>query len=95
MKKLNLDTNALRVDSFQTDSGDGSAGTVFGHVTNNCPTGLGCGTEGDCWSQTCDTFHQTCGGSFTCIRTCQGLTCNYETCGDCNETDQNCTTVCI
>ena len=95
MKKLSLNVDALRVDSFATESADPAPGTVFGHVTAYCPTGLGCGTEGDCWSQTCDTLHQTCNGEFTCIRTCQGGTCDYETCGDCNQTDAHCTTVCI
>jgi hypothetical protein len=33
MKKIRLDTSALRVDSFVTDGVDGRQGTVHGHAT--------------------------------------------------------------
>ena len=54
MKKIRLDVDALRVESFPTAKQDGAArGTVRGH------TGVDCGTE---W-MTCVTER----GEYTCL----------------------------
>ena len=92
MRKLKLDPDALRVDSFDPAEPEGGEGTVFGGQI--APTQLSCaGTCVTCAAScfTCQlSCNQTCGRScfltcqFTCNRTCFGATCELScnlTCG--------------
>ncbi|HEU0052026.1 MAG TPA: hypothetical protein VFQ39_02570 [Longimicrobium sp.] len=96
MKKLRLDMEDLRVESFQTAGGAGlSRGTVRGHATLrhctefvDCTIDFGCGTVGcgtgaaSC-NGTCDA---SCNGSCaSCVATC-GASCN----GTCDATCASC-----
>ena len=74
MKKLRLDLENLKVDSFATTSGTTPAkGTVFGQDTD---VGLTCGAG-------CNTEDLSCGGacSTQCTYVGQGSECEYATCG--------------
>lgn len=69
MKKLKLEMEELRVESFQTEQSAGEEGTVIGHyLTPHCS-----GDNG----YTCD---YSCGGQYaSCIATCG--TCGVTECG--------------
>jgi hypothetical protein len=84
MKKLTLDLDALDVESFPTAAAVENVGTVHGHITLYCS------------DQSCDHCNTlACDSKFEqCMPTLDGLTCMYETCGMCNQTDANCTTYC-
>lgn len=74
MKKLKLDVDGLRVETFEPAAAAGPRGTVMGLVTYSCDYICHelAGT-GDPIQNTCD--HATCAGA-SC-----GFTCNYATCG--------------
>ena len=72
MKKLCLDPETLRVDSFDVDGGDDLRGTVVGHLSRWCSAqGI-----------TCDGVNNTCNNAVTCgnAETCLLYTCGAE-CG--------------
>ncbi len=71
MKKLRLEMDELRVESFATDAAAGEAGTVHGHsYPNAClpPSGSDEPFVDTCGYATCagDTCWQSCGGSCNC-----------------------------
>ena len=70
-KKLNLDLDALSVDSFETDAAADSTGTVHGRTDD----------IGSIEELCADSFQLTCG--LSCGGTCESCsnTCNA-TCGD-------------
>jgi hypothetical protein len=75
MKKLRLDVEALRVESFATGRGGGPAGTVhgFNHTRNNHAT---CGFQNTCVNEL--TCYQTCGDTCKCAVTQPEVSCLYE-----------------
>lgn len=95
MKKLSLTLDNLLVESFATLSEPmPPKGTVRGHITYNGD----CGPSNSCqWCATytdCDTGYTNCGPDcgkdqptqyweVTCLPTCAGNTCDYDTCGAC------------
>ena len=83
---LKLDIEALDIESFEPAQAQEKLGTVHGHVTLYC--------TGD-WD-TCDNCNtMSCDSRFEqCMPTLYGITCEYETCGACNQTDRYCTTYC-
>jgi hypothetical protein len=67
MRKLSLKVDALEVDSFSIDNGEGARGTVRGKdtiITEWC-TGYP-----DCISRRCATPADTCYGSCGCTNGC-------------------------
>lgn len=62
MRKLQLDPEQLRVESFDTGDGTPGRGTVHGYGTPRCDAG----------SNTCDSVNFTCDDANTCL----GDTCN-------------------
>lgn len=80
MKKLKLDLDDLRIDSFDTTPafGERQRGTVVGAAPE---TYYGCNSEGET-CDTCRTCNDTCW--YTCGVSCGG-TCNtcYTNCGTC------------
>lgn len=73
MKKMNLDVEALVVESFETSDVRGERGTVRGHGY----------TDTTCAQRVCTC--PTVGNGFTCADTCQdscGGTCWIDTCGN-------------
>lgn len=95
MRKLRLDMDDLRVESFETSAGESGAGTVRGHeLTVNRVTDR---TSTSCGQVICDRQTvQTCvscgdGCSVTCF-TCPGQAtlCDF-TC----EGEASCATVCV
>lgn len=92
MKKLELNLNSLKVDTFHTDGPETPDGTVFGYVTTFQECGGGtedaqcvAGTHG---GRTCDTtcFARICGCSqfdTDCDQTCPGYVhADYFSCFD-------------
>ncbi len=61
MKKLALNVNDLKVDTFQLDKAEAERGTVNGHMSDAVCTGLPC------------TQLRTC--NFTCEHTCETHVC--------------------
>jgi hypothetical protein len=94
VKKLTLDLDDLQVDSFATiQSPIAHEGTVEGFVTqysqcmsNSCQA---CGTYTACptgytnCEAECSKDVPTQVWEVTCLPTCAGYTCDYETCGAC------------
>ncbi len=90
MKKLRLNLDSLRVDSFQTAPPVSGHGTVRPHeslepepdpvpVTYDCyPTGSGTCAGGTCAAGSCA---YTCGGGCSNVATCGGYTC-WQTCAN-------------
>ncbi|HEX6747923.1 MAG TPA: hypothetical protein VF092_11585 [Longimicrobium sp.] len=78
MKKLRLDLDAIRVDTFTTTRAEGERGTVKGHVCCCCCCPCCC-TGGNSCGGTCDTCLTGCGTCQTCATACG--TC--ESCGTC------------
>jgi hypothetical protein len=89
MKKLRLQLDDLRIDSFETTAAEKPRGTVFGEQCtcwtqcgqNTCP---GCPTcdascNGTCAASCANTCAYTCDDA-SCAGTC-GETCDYS-CGD-------------
>ena len=79
MKKIKLNLDDLKVESFHTtpETGEGREGTVFGLAggdTIPAPTGQ-CLT----WGDTCEIG---CTNEVTCLITC-GVTCDDYTCNSC------------
>lgn len=71
MKKLRLNLDALRVESFQaTSDADLRQGTVHGHFSQNNPAG--------CYKSQVNTCLYTCDDA-TCLASCNG-TCFPYTC---------------
>lgn len=62
MKKLRLEMDALRVETFAIDSAPVGKGTVQGHATLACTRPVQCG---DSEGVTCDG-RVSCGGEVTC-----------------------------
>jgi hypothetical protein len=88
MKKLKLDLDDLRVDSFDTTpaAAAGERGTVHGQYPE---TYRGCNTDEEtcdsCFGSCGDTCGYSCNGTCgTCAESCNG-TCNtcYTNCGSC------------
>jgi hypothetical protein len=96
MKKLTLQLDDLQVESFSTLRDPVTLeGTVRGFITmvgpacisnscdfcatlSDCPDGCGGGSRVD----------PTCAeGVPTCLPTCAGWTCEYDTCGDCHTSE--------
>lgn len=67
MKKIKLDLDDLKVESFDTQPQDASDGEVFGY---QCPTYPGCPT---CDATCPSTCPNTCPN--TCFNTCSGVGC--------------------
>lgn len=95
MKKLTLQVDDLRVESFETVRTEAPRGTVRG----NAPTWY-CSEQIDCtYDYGCETENVSCGGSCngSCVDTC-GASCNgtcaascYGTCeATCNSCDYSC-----
>ncbi len=81
MKKLKLDLDDLKVESFETTPADSrrGGGTLFGYTAapSDCNT---CELAGGLTNQTCgNTCAHTCFG-ITCGNTCAGNTCDDNTC---------------
>jgi len=79
MRKLKLEIDSLDVQSFRTDDGEGTPGTVHGAsgFTSCMSTYYGC-TYTDFEScATCNTCEEqyTCGNWYSCYATCEGETC--------------------
>ena len=73
MRKLKLDPEALKVQSFAVDPARSERGTVHGHVSPGCTPAGACETLFTCYS--CE------GGS------CEGPSCHLDfTCTDCGGT---------
>jgi hypothetical protein len=75
MKKLTLDLNSLKVQSFATAAAAPNRGTVHGEQQCTCPTACTCPGCPTCDETCADTCQETCAG-WTCV-TCGG----QETCG--------------
>jgi hypothetical protein len=95
MKKLSLKFEELEIESFETASDEQQlVGTVRGHVSLASCSCQACATETDCVSAAETGCVERCSKDFqtgfywqlTCIPSCQGYTCDYETC--------NCTNGC-
>ncbi|HEU0052439.1 MAG TPA: hypothetical protein VFQ39_04645 [Longimicrobium sp.] len=73
MRKIQLDVDALTVESFITAAPRGPAGTVDGHSFENTMTG-------SVHACPCDTDFGTCYGScqVTCAQTCAAPGCDPE-----------------
>ncbi|WP_420130184.1 hypothetical protein [Longimicrobium sp.] len=80
MKKIRLNVDALRVESFRTEAGNGDpAGTVRAHESgsdcgsdvSNCMTGWG--------AYTC-RYYGSCDPYMECEHTGNLPTCNYDVC---------------
>ena len=67
MRKLRLELEELSVESFGTGPEPGRRGTVEGHATARCNTNVSC--NGTC-ALAC--------GSYYCVPTDNGGTCNWE-----------------
>jgi hypothetical protein len=83
MKKLSLKLDTLSVDSFETGRAPQLRGTVRGHITNACATATDCGTGITVCDVTCTGKDQPTYpgvGNGTCDPTCQGWTCQFQTC---------------
>ncbi|MBV9109561.1 MAG: hypothetical protein JO306_09160 [Gemmatimonadetes bacterium] len=85
MRKLTLDLEALDVEAFSTGTEDQKGGTVHGHITLYCSVN----SCDDCNTIACASVNEQ-----QCTPTMVGLTCMYDTCGACNQTDPNCTNYC-
>lgn len=102
MKKLRLELDALRVESFDTAGGAGGRGTVQGHNV----------TYGESWDWPCEPVDsdytadpaQCQTQAYTCAASCNGTchSCNgtchscYATCyGSCQRTCDNSCEICI
>jgi hypothetical protein len=67
MRKIQLNLDALNVESFETAAVTGEMGTVFGNqptqgnneqcrsAVDACPSARGCTSFGDCLTQLCET----------------------------------------
>ena len=81
MKKLKLNLDDLKVESFLTSSKTNGKGTIHGNVTGgheDCHTEFGYPTCDEAWTcaRTCEG---TCEGNTctpTCPNTCEGYTCD-------------------
>ncbi|HEU0055408.1 MAG TPA: hypothetical protein VFQ39_19610 [Longimicrobium sp.] len=68
MKKLSLQMDELRVESFSTGKGESQKGTVQGNSAS-----VGCTDYYSCWADTCGaSCYNTCGESHH--RTCGSVT---------------------
>ena len=80
MKKLRLDLDKLRVESFATDGTDADQGTVFGHESEGCrqiPPGLIHKTHQDsCFVASCNPN----GSCFACSLQISCWGCNTPLC---------------
>lgn len=100
MKKLSLDMDALRVESFAPDDANRYSGTVHGAADTmydaGCPT-----YQTACPDPSCHANTQCCSGAYTCLNTCNatcGCTGGLRThCGcasgaytDCCQTNEPC-----
>lgn len=90
MKKLSLALEDLKVDSFSTLDEPAARGkTVKGYVSMMSCSCQACATYTDCETgdtncgTTCSKDVPTQVWEVTCLPTCAGYTCDYETCGDC------------
>lgn len=74
MRKLTLDTEMLRVESFDTTHAQRGEGTVLGHDTVETEW---CTGYPDCISRRgqCQTPRDTCYGSCGCTSGCETSTC--------------------
>ncbi|OGU37171.1 MAG: hypothetical protein A2068_01610 [Ignavibacteria bacterium GWB2_35_6b] len=87
MKKLKLNLDELKVESFNTSIvGKTPKGTVKGHTGTTCET-----VDNLTYCYTCE--YGTCQPS--CAPTCVGITCGQPTCGEytCAETCGQCITI--
>lgn len=78
MRKLQLDLDAIHVESFDTSAGAGDTGTVLGaEITADCEPVLTPPTI----AFPCGSNRLTCGTCLqTCKATCDDPTCAYESC---------------
>ena len=67
MRKLRLEIDALKVDTFDAGSDDRANGTVRGHDTIETEW---CTGYPYCVSKKCQTPYDTCYGSCDCTQTC-------------------------
>ncbi|HEY0018095.1 MAG TPA: hypothetical protein VGC13_17395 [Longimicrobium sp.] len=82
MRKLSLNPDDLRVDSFETGDGqDARKGTVRGYWTAACPVTVRKTEDATC-PQTCDDG--------TCVGSCQGTSCYLPACNTCNTCADGC-----
>lgn len=92
MKKLKLDLDNLRVDSFDTTpaEGNGGRGTVFGHAESfqyGCTDGASC----DSCAGSCGTCEASCCGTCnTCYTNCGTCPCDYSCNGSCYSCGGSC-----
>jgi hypothetical protein len=94
MKKLKLQLDELTVESFATSEElAAKAGTVHGHISLPSCSCVQCGTDTACQTgydtgceSQCSKDYPTQEWQLTCLPTCQGYTCDWETC--------NCTNGC-
>ena len=75
MRKLRLDPEALRVETFVPEHGRGGPGTVYGH--DSYPNGCLAPSGSDPAFESCG--YNTCAG-ITCQQSCNGYTCTCD-CG--------------
>lgn len=94
MKKLTLDLDALRVESFDTDRARDERGTVRGNAVTldenpTCDGGNTCwdSCDGVCGTYYCVTLDASCGQNHSCVWTCgctHYVTCDGQTCRQCS-----------
>jgi hypothetical protein len=105
MRKISLDVDALRVESFDTspDGAYGPRGTVHGRIEAIGgvvvePLSQQCGTYPNCPSPLCmDTPLASCDGScaWTCGASCNGTCASCATCNTCQESCRGTCGACI
>lgn len=79
MKKLSLALESLEVDSFETTALVSEKRTVYAHITLACATLTDCPTDDR--SGCCEVSREpTCDPQLTCVNTCNGWTCEFDTC---------------
>ena len=87
MKKLALALDELQVESFSTIDGSGAPNrTVHGYISLMTCSCVECATLSGCETGCGGATHgaETCEENPTCLPTCAGWTCNFDTCGDCH-----------
>jgi hypothetical protein len=97
MKKLRLEVDELRVDSFDTDAGGASRrGTVAGQLLAYSLDQSGCEIYSGCCTQSCNgTCDATCADTCwqTCKYTCICPSAHYTECNCAGTYDLSCTCV--
>lgn len=86
MKKLQLNTESIRVESFVTGATAERRGTVYGHHSAHVEESCSCGST--CYLTDCGTYAASdcwpyCDSAETCAQTCACNTHNPSDCTQC------------